>query len=109
MKKIIFVMAAVMASSTAAFADGFVCETRAQDLNVKVYNNTNPELGTRTAAVMVLSDPSVSHGRKTIARFQNSNGLISNTGAHYEAKVDLRYNDSARKGELIGGTKLGQL
>jgi hypothetical protein len=109
MKKMILVMAAVMASSSAAFADGFVCETRSQDLNVKVYNHTAPEYGTRNAAVMVVSDPSVSHGRKTIARFTSVNGRITNKGAFYVADVDLRYKDSKRKGELIGGTKLGEL
>ena len=109
MKNIIFVMAAVMATSSAAFADGFVCETRAQDLNVKVYNNTKAENGTRNAAVMVVSDPSVTYGRKTIARFTDVNGTISSKGAYYTANVDLRFNDSSRKGELIGGTKLGEL
>lgn len=98
-----------MATSSAAFADGFMCETRTKKLNVKVFNNTKPEYGTRNAAVMVLSDSSVSSGRKTIARFTDVNNRIINTGAHYIADVDLRYNDSSRKGELIGGTKLGEL
>lgn len=109
MKKIMFVMAAVMATSSAAFADGFSCETRAQDLNVKVYNNTQASAGTRVAAVMVFSDPSVSYGRKTIAKFADTTGLLSSKGAHYEANVDLRFSDSSRKGENIGGTKLGEI
>ena len=58
---------------------------------------------------MVISDPSVSYGRKTIAKFSDAAGTLSNTAATYVAKVDLRFTDSARKGELISGTKLGEL
>ncbi|HEX4924961.1 MAG TPA: hypothetical protein VFV50_12785 [Bdellovibrionales bacterium] len=95
--------------SVAAQADGFVCETLERDLNVKVYHHTQPSLGTRNAAVMVISDPAVQAGRKTIARFQDVNGVLSNEGARYTAKVDLRFADSSGAGELISGTKLGYL
>lgn len=95
--------------SVAAQADGFVCETLERDLNVKVYHHTQPTLGTRNAAVMVISDPAVQAGRKTIARFQDVNGVLANDGARYTAKVDLRYADSNGAGELISGTKLGYL
>jgi hypothetical protein len=37
------------------------------------------------------------------------NSTLSNKSAFYVADVDLRFSDSGRKGELIGGTKLGQL
>jgi hypothetical protein len=92
---------------TSAFADGFVCQTVDGDLNVKVYNHTQAEYGTRTAAVMVVSDPTISHGRKTIAVFRNAT-LESDT-LTFTAKVDMRFTESARGGELIAGTKLGQL
>jgi hypothetical protein len=108
MKKTIASMMVLFASA-AAHADGFVCQTVEGDLNVKAYNNTQPEAGTRNAAVLVLSDPAINSGRKTIARFTDVNGTVGNTGASYTANVDLRFNDSGRKGELISGTKLGEL
>ena len=106
MKKIITVLALVL-TTTAAHADGFHCSSTDGSLDVKVFNHVNPELGTRTGAVMVLSNPEVAYGSKTIARFQDVN--LSSDGATYLANVDLRFSDSARKGELIAGTKLGYI
>lgn len=102
-------VAMMILGASVAQADGFVCETLERDLNVKVYNTLSPDVGTRTAAVMVFSDPSIQQGRQTIARFTDANGTLTNTGARYDAKVDLRYADSGRAGELISGTKLGAL
>ncbi len=107
MKALVAMM--VMLASVGAQADGFQCETLERDLNVKVFHNVQPSEGTRNVAVMVISDPAVQHGRKTIARFQQVNGTVANTGAAYHAKVDLRFSDSNAAGELISGTKLGQL
>jgi hypothetical protein len=105
--------AAAMAGSTQARADGFRCETTDGSLAVKVFNHTAPSAGTRSAAVLVLSDPAVSHGRKTIASFSDTKSTLSSRGASYVANVDLRTVEARRKGELIsvGGqaTKLGQL
>lgn len=108
MKKFMMV-GLVLLAATQARADGFVCETLDGDLRIKLYNNTQPEEGTRNAAVMVLSDPSVQQGRKTIARFTDVNGTLANTAATYEANVDLRFADSRKKGEYLLGTRLGQL
>ncbi len=107
MKNFVVVLMGLVASS--AYADGFVCQTPQGDLNVKVYNHVRPEDGTRNASVMVLSDPRVEAGRKTIARFTDINETLMSKGARYQADVDLRFSDSSRKGELIGGTKLGAL
>ncbi|MBI4924989.1 MAG: hypothetical protein HY843_03610 [Bdellovibrio sp.] len=111
MKKLVIVTLAVgvMGLNGIAMADGFKCETRDGKLLVKVFNQVKPELGTRNAAVMVISDRDVHVGRKTIASFKDASGLLSSRGANYVAKVDLRFADSRRKGELIGGTKLGEL
>ncbi len=94
--------------SSQSFADGFVCETYNSDLRIKVYNKTQPTEGTRNAAIMIVSDPNVSLGRKTIATF-SSEGTLENTGASYLADVDLRRLESDRKGENILSTKLGQI
>lgn len=95
-------------SSTVAMADGFVC-TSESGLNLKVYNHTDANAGTRTASVLVISDSSIGGGSKTIARFTDVKGTLSSSSQVYTANVDLRFTDSSRKGELIGGTKLGQL
>lgn len=92
-----------------AQADGFKCQTVEGDLNIQVYNQTQASEGTRNVAVMVLSSPLVQEGRQTIARFTSTNETVAQKGATYVAAVDLRFNDSARKGELLGGTKLGYL
>jgi hypothetical protein len=108
MKSTAFALAVAAASfvSTSAFADGFVCTSG--DLKVKVYNQTNPNAGTRNAAVMILSDESVQQGNKTIAKF-TAPQTLSNDAASYTAKVDLRYGNSNRAGEYIAGTRLGQI
>jgi hypothetical protein len=95
--------------SQSALADGFICESQEQSLRLKAFHQTQPELGTRNAAVLIVSDPSIHFGRKTIATFHADNALLSNTAAHYDAAVDLRFKTSNRKGELIGPTKLGEL
>lgn len=105
----IFAVIVMAAFSASAHADGFNCQTEDGSLNVKLINHTAPEAGTRVAAVMVLSDTNVAYGRKTIARFTDVNGVLESRSSRYEANVDLRFNDSARKGELILGTKLGML
>jgi hypothetical protein len=97
----------VLGQSSVAYADGFRCETVDSSLSIKAFNNTQPSEGTRNAAVLVLSDPSVKRGRKTIARFTDVNGTLRNSTALYSAKVDLRFNDSERKGEYLLGTRLG--
>jgi hypothetical protein len=109
MKYVVMAVLAVVMGSQAALADGFVCDSEEAGLRVRVYNHTNPSEGTRNAAVMVLSDLSVGHGRKTIAKFTSATEKLWNTAALYEAKVDLRYSDSNRKGELVAGTKLGYI
>lgn len=108
MKHFPLVFAMALLGAAQAKADGFVCQSNDGTLNVKAYNQTSPAVGTRTSAVLVASDPSVGAGRKTIARFTAGHTLESR-GATYLANVDLRFNDSGRKGELIGGTKLGEL
>lgn len=103
------ILALTAAGATSARADGFVCDSVNENLRVRVYNHTLSEDGTRNPAVMVISDTTVGQGRKTIAKFEGANGSLTADTAFYDAKVDLRRIDSRRKGELIGGTKLGQL
>ena len=109
MKTLFAVIGLALASSSPAFSDGFVCSSAEENLVVKIYNKTDPEAGTRTGAIMVLSDSSVGVGNKTIAKFTDSEGNLGSRSSVYSANVDLRFNNSGRKGELIAGTKLGEL
>lgn len=95
-------------AASSAFADGFVCTTDS-GLVVKAYNHVQPKKGTRSPAVLVISDSSVGAGRKTIAKFTDAEGLVTAGGASFTGNVDLRYNNTGRKGELIAGTKLGEV
>jgi hypothetical protein len=106
---ILAALALTASFSTAAHADGFTCQTADGSVNVKIYNNTDPSVGTRVAAIMVLSDPSISDGKKTIARFTDVNGTIESRGTTYVANVDLRFNDSSLKGRNFLGTKLNNV
>ncbi|MFN8791377.1 MAG: hypothetical protein ACK5Y2_07975 [Bdellovibrionales bacterium] len=100
------VMIALLATGLSAQASGFRCET-ASGLNIQVYNHTNPNMGVRSGAIMVVSDSSVGLGNKTIAKFTDLKGTLSSNTLRYVGSVDLRMVESRRKGELIAGTKLG--
>jgi hypothetical protein len=106
MLKKFLVFSLVLAAAPAAFADGWVCQT-AQGLRAAVYNHTAATVGTRSGAVMILSDETVQEGRKAIARFTDTHGTLGNSGATYVANVDLRFADSRRAGEYLAGTRLG--
>lgn len=106
--KALIVAIAIMGTSFIAKADGFVC-TSESGLVLKVYNHTEAQKGTRSAAVMILSNSDVGHGRKTIATFTDAKSTVSSYKQTFIGKVDLRVSESNRKGELVGGTKLGQL
>lgn len=108
MKQVLLV-AALAFGATQAKADGFRCLDLDETIKVQVFNQVQPSAGTRNSAVMVISDPTVGVGRKTIAKFSSAAGTLDNEGSAYAAKVDLRFNDSKRAGELIAGTKLGEL
>lgn len=92
-----------------ATADGFICATQENDLKIAVYNHVTPAMGTRNAAKMIVSDPNVQFGRKTIATFSSASSTLTSRLLSYSANVDLRFNESNRQGELISGTKLGEL
>jgi hypothetical protein len=99
----------MMSLSATAQADGYRCQTVDGDLNVKIFNHTQAAVGTRNGAIMVLSNPEVLKGRKTIATFTSEKGTLAQKGATYVGKVDLRVSGSDRAGEYVGGTRLGEL
>ena len=104
-------------ASLSAHADGFRCHTEAEtgrNIAIALYNKVNPEDGTRSVAKMIVSDPSLKHGRKTIATFSADAETLETDHKNANTKsfiglVDLRFNESNRKGEYILGTRLGEV
>jgi hypothetical protein len=86
MKKGFLVFSALLASGT-SMADSFVCTNAAHGLNVQVDYNTQPELGTQTAAVMFLSEATTQTGHKTIVRLTRLSSALSSSIASYVANV----------------------
>jgi hypothetical protein len=107
MKKanLIFGMIAMLAASS-AYADGWQCQTVERDLNVAVYNHTQPSQGTRNAAIMIVADPAVQAGRKTVATFTDIEQTLSSQGSTYTAFASQAVNQGARGGEYLSGTRL---
>jgi hypothetical protein len=103
------VIAGLAATGITASAEGFKCLSADEALAVKVFGAALSSPATREAQVMVVSDRAISHGRKTVAKFTAANGTLSNRGSRYTGDVDLRFSDTGRAGENIGGTKLGEL
>lgn len=61
------------------------------------------------ASSMRASDPNVSPARAEIAMFEAQEGLLDNDNGVIVGHVDSSNPKTARKGERIGGTTLGQL
>jgi hypothetical protein len=110
MKTIISTLSLFLALVSSARADGFKCVGQSTGLKIKVFNHTDPRQGTRTASVMLISNPMIRTPNQTVAKFSDQNRTLKYLGhGQYTAKVDLRFNDSGRQGENIAGTKLGEL
>jgi hypothetical protein len=131
MKNIVyFVFTAFAFSSTAAMADGWNCTTTTvdsksgcygkhsnaktcRDVNVRVRNHVHPAKGTRVVASIVVSDPALDFGNRTIMSFENElrEGVstVFSNGTRYEANVDSRYQGADVMGKYILGTRVGAL
>lgn len=92
----------VLIASSIAKADGFLCETQS-GLRLKVFNHLAPAHGTRTPAVMVVSDSTVQVGHKTLGVFRHADAQLLVEEDSYLAKVDLRKN---RQQDALVGSKL---
>lgn len=107
MSKLPLILIAALISSS-AFASGFVCKTTDGNLNIRIYNQVQPTLGTKNASVMVFSDPKVQSPNRTVAVFKNVKNTLKGGHNMYVGKVDLRYKELT-KGEYLLGTRLGYL
>lgn len=108
--KILALFLTVLSLNSTARADGFRCEGANTGITIQVYNHTQPEIGTRIPAVMVVADSMVRSPNKTVAVFSYENQTLDYLGnGLFRGKVDLRYSETSRKGENVAGTKLGLL
>lgn len=98
-------LTAILMIGSSAFADGFDCYSYEGDLKVRVVNHTDPNVGTRVGAFMIVSDLSVSKGLKTIAVLSREAGTLSSDGAVWIG--DVSKAEGLKKGRNVGGTKLG--
>jgi len=89
-----------------AQADGFICQTIENDLRIAVYNHTNPNAGTRNAAIMILSAPDADLGARTVAKFSSVEGSLTNYGAQYTA-VNSTVFGQPGSDRPVAGTRLG--
>jgi hypothetical protein len=101
--KMMMIAGLAMVAAASAHADGFSCQTANGATNIKVYDHTQASEGTRTAAVMVLSDSGADAGSKTIARFTDVKGTLSSDSSSFLANVDLRFKDQSNKTALVDG------
>lgn len=113
MKKFNFAILAgtsvILAIASQARADGFICGTDDRELQIQVYNKTNPAQGTRTASVMVLSDPTEEAGQQTLGRFTQINETLTNQGPVYTAFVQDAISNGHEVSEFAAGTRLKQV
>ena len=97
-----FIITLALVASSVSMATTYTCDSSEGDLRAKLSFSDDAETG-----ALILSNPKIGDGNKTIVAFEeaalNLDGQVQATG-----KVDFRESDR-RRGELIGGTKLGVL
>lgn len=79
-------------ASQSAFADGFVCYSEAEQLQIQVYNHRSPSEGVRSPSVMIISDLGAILGEQTIAKFSSDKGELFANGARYFARPNSILN-----------------
>ena len=94
-------------TATNSHADGFICESATENLQIEVYNHLDKNIGTRTVAVMVVADPSLPRGQQTVARFTHAKNRLTNTGADYSADMDA--TNEVEMSHFIGSVRLRQI
>jgi hypothetical protein len=89
-----------LAGASVAHADSFVCENTDQQIRVKLQNHVHAGLGTRSAAIMVISDTSADVGNRTLITSQD----ITQSGPFWTATTSA--GDSETK---LGALFLAQI
>ncbi len=102
-----FLIATMMFMGTTASADGFVCYTKDNGLKIKMLNHVQPADGTRTGAVMIVSDQSIQEGKKTTVTFKSEDETLLTSGTRWIGT--LPEDGVVKGGRNIAGTKLAYL
>ncbi len=97
--------AAVLVGSTAAKADGFLCVDESNTYGIKLYDNVQAKLGTRTPAIMILTDGSQAAGSHTLATFSQAEGTLSYVQGSYHATASF----PAAYTQTLNGVKMSQI
>ena len=102
--------------TSSAFADGFRCSGQTTGLKFALYNHTQGAKGTRTPAILVISDPLAANSLRTIATFssdgftEDQQGTLEYQGyGSFEATVAPSVADSVRGERIIAGMRLADL
>jgi hypothetical protein len=98
----------VTIAPTLALADGFDCTGRNSGIEVKIYNNTDPSMGTRTPAVLIVSDPSRDYGDRTIATFKNDQITAEGHGTYFATTDTVDHRPTA-DAQVLQNSRLGHL
>jgi hypothetical protein len=111
MKNQIFalVAASVLLLANNAKADGFRCESAESSLGVLIYNHVMPHIGTRSGAVMVIYDAEYVTGKQTISKFESADRVVGSDTLTYTGIVDLRYNNTGSRYDMIMGMTLSEI
>ena len=97
MKISIVTILVTLAFASVSRADGFTCRSTDGNLSVKVFDYVHSRYGTRNPAVMVVSNPKLPRGYRTLAVFSSADGTlqaISHRGEYrtYVGRVDFNSN-----------------
>lgn len=92
-------------------ADGFICEAINDNLEVRVFNHTKASVGTRNVSVMVVSDPTLNFGERTLLSLNSKQNSLVSRGAHYNASLNFNSNEVSKEvaDKPILGIKLSEI
>jgi len=102
-------LVSIASIGSSAFADGFRCQGLTFGTKIEVYNQLKPSQGTRNVNIMIVSDPVLAKGERTIATFSQDQNLIIQKGATYIATVDSRFKTVKDGDRKIADTMLSEL
>jgi hypothetical protein len=113
-------MMGTLVLAAVSHADGFKCDSLEGDVRIAVYNETAAEAGTRSASKMVVSNPLLKVGERTLAVFTAEEGNLTSGSAleaqqegdsgymTYTGNVDLRFRN-VKKSEAIMGAAIADM
>ncbi len=101
MKIALFTLISTLALASTAKADGFVCTADASGAVIRVYNHVSASEGTRSPAILVVSDPSLAAGQQTLATFSSDRQNLQYGGNGLYTAL-LQNADYVKTGTLAG-------